>query len=205
MTVVQRIRLMVLFFLWWVACYVIVQKVTTHFPVAHPTLVLPGEPGIPFLPEWLFVYASLYAVLPLMYLSFSKRDEVLKIISAFGVCSIMHFVLFLLMPVHYVLRPEISLLNQGLIHKAVLLIYSIDEPLNNFPSMHVSFAFLMYFSFCAFRPKNSLAVLLFALFVSISTVLVKQHYILDVISAIVLSYVVYVIVLKQRSVVSSGT
>lgn len=183
----------------------IVQKVILLYPGAHPTLVLPGEENIPFLPSWLLIYTSLYAALPLLYLSFDRRDEVLRIIAAFGVCSVLHFVIFLLLPVRYVLRPELTLLDQSLIHQAVGLIYFIDEPLNNFPSMHVSFSFLMYFSYLEFRPANSRLVLLFALVVSLSTVLVKQHYILDVFSAAALSYLVYLTVIKRLSVLSSGT
>lgn len=204
MTVFQRLRLLILFFLWWITCYVIIQKVTVHFPFALPILTLPGEAGIPFYPEWLPIYTSLYAALPLFYLMFDRRNEVLKIIAAFGVCSTLHFMIFMLLPVRYVLRPDFPA-EQSIFHQAIALIYFIDEPLNTFPSMHVSFSFLMYFSVREFKPRHSTLLLLFAIIVSVSTVIVKQHYILDVIFAIALSYLVYLIAIRQEKKISLST
>lgn len=201
MTIFQRFRLLILFFAWWITCYTIIQKVTVHFPFQHPVLTLPGEADIPFFPEWLLIYTSLYAALPLLYLSFDRRDEVLKIIAAFGVCSALHFIIFMLLPVRYVLRPDFPA-GQSLFHQAVAFIYFIDEPLNNFPSMHVSFSFLMYFSFREFRPKHSLPLLIFAIVVSLSTLIVKQHYILDVIFAVALSYLVYLTSIRRKQMIS---
>lgn len=197
MTLFQRVRLLLVFSAWWLACYMTIQKVIVASPFNQAVLTLPGEASVPFVPEALLVYASLYLALPFLYLMFDKRHEVLSLISAFGVCSVLHFMVFIFLPVRYVLRPELALADSGFINQGIGFIYHVDEPLNNFPSMHVSFSFLMYFSFRAFRPQYQTFLLIFAVAVSLSTVLVKQHYILDVVSAMALSYVVYLLCLKS--------
>jgi membrane-associated phospholipid phosphatase len=63
-------------------------------------------------------------------------------------------------------------------------------PNNNFPSLHVSFAFLCYFCMRRYRPRLALPTLILAIAVSASTVLVKQHYVADVLGAIPVAWAV---------------
>jgi membrane-associated phospholipid phosphatase len=69
--------------------------------------------------------------------------------------------------------------------------YWLDLPYNCFPSLHVSNVFLV--SFFMQRFKKGMGWILFPLstLVAVSVVLVKQHYIADVVAGIFVGWFVY--------------
>ena len=84
----------------------------------------------------------------------------------------------------------------------VNFIYKIDTPiLNCFPSMHCIISFI--FIYVALLDKDlklgsKIFIILWALSVVLSTVFIKQHVFVDVVSAFIVSIVMYVIVKKIK-------
>jgi membrane-associated phospholipid phosphatase len=162
---------------------------TTQFLSAHTfdpiSLELPGEALIPFVPASLFIYISVYLIFPIAFLLLNKLEDFEKLALVFLITSLVHYAFFLLMPVHFTLRPDLEN-GQGVLASLIRLFYTFDQTTNCFPSMHVSFAFLSYYGMKKFRPEHAPIFLFMALAISLSTLLMKQHYLLDVVSAYLL-------------------
>ena len=84
-----------------------------------------------------------------------------------------------------VLRPEIT--GTDVFSKLVLYIYSKDKPNNCFPSLHTALSILSYLYWIRIFPRLKWLMATFILLIVVSTVTLKQHYIPDVISGIILA------------------
>ena len=113
----------------------------------------PFDEGIPFIPEFIWLYHTLVPVIVgTTIFSMHRRRVFLEITRQF------------------------------------------DAACNTFPSGHVTFSWIIYF--CArmsdnIKRTNKLIYiyLLWTILISISTLVLKQHYIFDVISGIILAYI----------------
>lgn len=196
MTYFSRFKIILVFGFWSLFIYKAIQVSISYFPVEYKTLLIPGEEKIPFVPQMFFFYMLVYILPPFIFIILKSKKQIYKAFLAFVICSGIHFLFFIFMPVKYTLRPELETF-QGYFSQMLSFIYKVDEPYNNFPSMHVSFAFLSYYTIKSFYKKYKMAFLLSAIFISASTVLVKQHYIVDVLAAILLASVINVAIIKR--------
>ncbi len=190
----KRLLVVVLFAFYFAITYKGIQFLTSLY-LTPTTLFLPGEASIPFIPWMMWIYITVYFIPPLVLLTPPNKGQVIKMVWIFLIASLIHYALFLVFPVHYTLRPPLSDYAGNWL---VNLIYSIDEPSNCFPSIHVSFVFLSYFFVQRYKPTLAWFVLILAILISISTVLVKQHYIVDVIAAIILATGLNEALIKRR-------
>ena len=88
--------------------------------------------------------------------------------------------MWLVYPVEYHLRPNLVVPTSWFM-RLVDGFYKFDNPpLNCFPSLHVTGAFLSYFVVKKFKPSLENFLFVLAILISISTLTFKQHYILDV-------------------------
>ncbi|MHB1653346.1 MAG: phosphatase PAP2 family protein [Desulfitobacteriaceae bacterium] len=70
-------------------------------------------------------------------------------------------------------------------------LYRTDNPYNSFPSIHVLICFILFFAYnrIALKPRRlTLVIQGLAVLISLSTLLIKQHTIADVVSGIVLAW-----------------
>lgn len=170
-------------YLLWLGLYLGTNGITAGRSVAQP--LLPGEASLPLL-AWTYpFYAVVYLeiVLPL-FLSRSRRAYVRTQIAC-SVASLAAFAVYLIAPMPYP-RPVHPLV--GFWEGLLAFEWSIDEPRCTFPSLHVAFAWLMYLGLRHEAPRWRPALLLLAISISISTVLVKQHFIVDVPSGMALAW-----------------
>src|SRR4030042_6143287 len=142
---------------------------------------------IPLIPAFIFPYISLYALLALSPWRFWKDD-----IGVFKLAAFIDLALSYLIYVFFQTKIERPVLTGSDISAAVLRwVYSIDKPFNAFPSLHTSLSAL-----CAllWRKAGSSIwpiILLWAMLIIASTVLVKQHYIVDVFGGVAVAIVSY--------------
>src|SRR5262249_40872373 len=113
-----------------------------------------------------------------------------KVVGSVALCVSLHFLIFLVFPVEYRLRPEVNA-DQGWAYLLVDFYYWLDLPFNCFPSLHVSNVFLV--SFFMQRFTKGMGWILFPLstLVAFSVVLVKQHYVADVVAGFFMGWFVY--------------
>jgi membrane-associated phospholipid phosphatase len=162
-------------------CYLSVAALTAQRPTHQ--LLLPGEARIPFAPEWGSVYVLAY-VFPLVPI-FTVRDgdRFARLMIAVGLTMLVAYSCFLAYPV-VVPRPPLEVHSVGSYLLAVQ--YRWDEPRNAFPSLHVAFCWLFWL---ASRERAAWSVPLLAVVaaISVSTVLVRQHNVMDVLGGLVLA------------------
>jgi len=172
------------------------KLVMSYLSLSEVSLLLPGEEQIPFMPMTIFIYIIQW-VLPIsVFMMITKKQRIMKILVAFLITILIHNMFFLIFPVEYSLRPVFSM--DSTIAVLVGYLYQMDAPINTFPSMHVSFVFLIYFIIKRYRPQFKWTFLFLAVAISISTVLVKQHYILDVGAGFILAYLVNYVWISRK-------
>ncbi len=142
------------------------------------------EKGIPFVPVFIFEYALVYISILIAYFCITDYEEWRDALSSFFVATTTCFVFFVLLPVEMIMRPELSAFS----HFPTLItqvFYYIDLPYNCFPSIHVTYSVLAALITRKKCPQIRYSTIAIALIVAISVLLVKQHYIADVVSGII--------------------
>ena len=121
----------------------------------------------------------------------------LALIICFAICG----VVFILVPTT-ITRPEIIIEN--FFDWATNFIYMADNPtrpINLFPSYHVLFSWYCYIGVRGqknIRLWYRIGAFLFATAISLSTQFVKQHYIIDLVSAILLAEAIFYLVSRYN-------
>jgi len=174
-------------YLVWMAFYFGVNALTAGRSDLQP--LLPGEHLIPLVAAAYPFYAVAYplVVLPL-FLSRTRRAY-LRTQLACALASLTAFAVYMAIPMPYP-RPA-NLTLDGFWGSLLAFEWSFDEPRNTFPSLHVAFGWLMYFGLREEAPRWRALLLFLAVAISISTVLVKQHFIADVGSGALLAWVAW--------------
>lgn len=145
---------------------------------------------IPFVIEFILVYSIWYPLviftLFLLYkYSPDKYKKTRKIVIASLIIAYMCFFVY---PTTIV-RPEVNSFND-LFSFMAYVSFKADNPVNCFPSCHCLLSFIMIYALYKEKAINKyLRVTLIVLFVMIiaSTLLVKQHVIVDVVGAFIVS------------------
>jgi membrane-associated phospholipid phosphatase len=179
----------------WLALYLGVNAVTEGRSVAQP--FLPFETRIPLVALAYPLYAAVYLEIVLPLFLARTRRAFLRTQLAIGLASLMAFAVFLVIPMAYP-RPVLSTTG-GSFEAMLALEWAVDQPRCTFPSLHVAIALLLYLGLRDEAPRWRLPLLLLALGVCVSTVLVKQHFIADVLAGVVLTLVAWRLTLPVMS------
>jgi membrane-associated phospholipid phosphatase len=166
----------------WLALYLGVNAGTAGRSVGQP--LLPGESAIPLVPAAYPFYASVYLEIILPVLLCRTRGAFVRTQTAIAAASLIAFAIFLAAPMAYP-RPVIAAPHglQLLLH----LEWAIDGPRCTFPSLHVATAVLLYLGLRHEAPRWRWPLLGLAVAIAISTVLVKQHFVVDVLGGVLLA------------------
>ena len=173
----------------WIIAFQIVGRYAATLNTYDPTTSIDGM--IPLLPDFVWFYALCY-IFPLLPLFVVKDYHRLNItILCIVLANISAFVVYLTYPVAFP-RPE---LGQSLADKILYIEYTIDfyPGANKLPSMHVSFAWFVYFAIRGqnMRKSGEAFVLFLTVMITLSTLFVKQHIILDVIAGILWAFLTW--------------
>lgn len=152
---------------------------------------------VPFVPAFVIPYVLWYALLIFtsVYCFLKEREVFRSFIGYVFVAYAGAAVVFLLYPTYIDFRPAIT--GQDLFSRLVGLIYALDTPTNVLPSLHVLLAVGIAFALCRTKlfskPLWKVLWWLIALSICASTVLIKQHSVLDILGAIPLCAIGYVL------------
>ncbi len=144
---------------------------------------------IPFYPFFILFYIAAYAQWGIHMVVMAREEDAafrrffLADLFSKGICMIC----FILIP-STMERPPVR--PDGLFSSIVYLIYSVDRPINLFPSIHCMLTWLdMRTALQTRRAPSFYAVFSvpFSLLVIISTVLVKQHVFIDTVVGILVA------------------
>lgn len=151
---------------------------------------------IPFISMFVYPYILWYITLFLVPYLFSKYDKFLyKVyVKTLFTCLIIAFIIYVFYPTTLI-RNEVIVKNISTF--LISIIYKVDTPaINCLPSAHCIVSFLhIYITLHIKKMNNKIKALIViqSILVILSTLFIKQHVILDVITAFILSLIIYLI------------
>ena len=157
------------------------------------TIITGIDRNIPFIKAFIIPYLLWYpyVFLVLMYLCMNDLNTYYKTIISIDiglvVCYVAYFFFQTTVP-----RPE--LYGNDLLIKLTELVYRFDKPFNCFPSIHVLTCYLVIKGINFQNNHNILSKFLvysISIIIILSTLFVKQHVIMDLISAIVIGELIF--------------
>ena len=139
--------------------------------------------SVPLQPFWIVIYAMIYpaALLPI----FVIKDPLIfrGVVKAYVAVEVVAIVIFLVIPVHMNLRPPIETLqDDSFLWWGMRLCYWADHPTCCFPSLHVATATVSALGCLRVDQTVGRWAVFVAFLISLSTMLVKQHFLYDVIA-----------------------
>jgi len=149
----------------------------------------PFDAHIPFVAQAIWPYLCVFplALSPLVF----ARDATLmrRIALAYAATIVVSLLCFALYPVSAGgLRPSVS--APSVSAAAVRLLYALDPPYNLCPSLHVSLAVLAAISASKARKRHAGLLFAAAGAIAVSTCLIKQHFLVDVLAGAALAVLI---------------
>ena len=175
--------------------YLLIQRVQGEF---HD-MSRPLDKKIPLIPQSVYIYAMWYPLLFFypIYLYSLSRAVWLVYLMAIGLNVIVSLVIYALYPTSFQ-RPEPP--DSMLSGKILRLLYVLNyKGLNCMPSMHCSQCFIILLSACfcgmsgVMPAVPAIGVGILAVMIVQSTVLTKQHVIMDMLAALPIGIVCYAV------------
>lgn len=164
------------------------------------SLVTDLDKAIPFSEVFIIPYMLWYPfiVLTLIYFCFYYKDVYYKTLSTLVLGMILCYGVYFFFQTT-VPRPE--LIGEDILTKVVRIVYNSDNPYNCFPSIHVLTSYAMIIGMRKSGSNNQKvknAISATAWIVILSTLLVKQHVILDVVFGVMFAKLAYKIIEKLK-------
>lgn len=157
------------------------------------SLVTDLDRSIPFIKAFIIPYLIWYPfiILTLIYLCIYYRETYYKAISTIIIGMLLSYLVYFLFQTTV---PRPILTENDSLTEVVKFVYKTDNPFNCFPSIHVLTSYAMIRgvrkSSCS-KLTIKLTIYLTAILIILSTEFVKQHVILDIFSAILLTDGIY--------------
>lgn len=154
---------------------------------------------IPLISFFVVFYIMSYvywAITPLIMSKESKKDFYNWAIATFFLYLIT-FIIYIIVPTT-IKRPVVE--NNNIFDYLVNLIYQSDSPerpTNLFPSMHCSLSVMCYLGVYRKKEINKgyrIGTLILTILICLSTQFIKQHYIVDLISGVIIPIIIFIIV-----------
>ncbi len=184
---------LLMFGIWAAGYFSISHIIEGHNASTLPKLDL--DDRIPFKPEFVFIYLSIYPLFLLPFF-FIRNAAFFRVFSwAYITVMVVCYATYLTYPVA-MLRPSFE--QTSFSTWALQKVYNTDKPLNCFPSMHVAMSLLASLTIMEVHRVRGVLALLLTLLIAVSTLFIKQHYILDVVAGMLLTLLVYSLYFRQR-------
>ncbi len=160
-------------------------------------LFFSAELSMPFIPWFYWFYISLYLLffLPPFFLDVPRlRILGKRIIMA----TIISGIIFILLPTGLGFE---RIAPEGFYGQLFDTLFSLDLPHNMTPSLHVVYSALILFAVIESSKNRSMQglALIWLVSISISTLLVHQHHLIDIIAALALVWLVSKILIKGKT------
>ena len=158
----------------------------TSMRSARLHLFVPAELAIPFVPQFIWAYLSMFVLffLPLHFIPTGRMPFLGRQLI---VGTLLSAALFLLLPAE--LGFVRSMPANPLYASLFAGVFGVDQPHNLVPSLHVIYSSAIGLACADFaRSISRVAILLWLAVIVASTVLVHQHHLLDVAAALAIVY-----------------
>lgn len=186
---------MIIYMLWW---SLLEDKVTSGYRVIHMSI----DDHIPFCEIFIVPYLMWFAYVSITVIILFFKDETKKdyyrCLAFLFTGMTLFLIISTIMPNGHQLRPTV-MPRDNIFTRMISALWRTDTPTNLWPSIHVYNSLGAYFAIKKSQVfKNHALIrissLLLTVSIILSTVLIKQHSMFDVLTAFALSTVMYVIV-----------
>ena len=162
----------------------------------HPSFFWSWERELPFVPALVLPYVSSDIVFVIAFLVAPARSDIQRLALRSGLAVVVSATFFLAMPLQFsFVRPAVD--GWPSVFFGLL---SLDQPYNQFPSLHISLGFLAWHVIGGRLNGVAYALTtLWFLLIAASTLLVFQHHAIDVIGGAAVVVVVFWLVPACRS------
>lgn len=185
-----------IYFILFLLQITLVYKLIQWNFVSGQTFKLALDDKIPFVALFVVPYILYLAVLIGIFVLATKDKRLfLATAKTFFWAALVCNLFFILLPT---MVNRISILPANIFDKLVIFIYSIDTAKNSFPSEHVTFTVLANLCLIQISRVISWFLLPLTCLIVISTVLIKQHYLPDIIGGLALAWLVYHYIFKKH-------
>jgi len=176
---------------------VILIVLLLYFPINRMVhdgvqLLLPIDRLIPLFPPAIVPYLlgdALFIGVPIWAAIRAKpRDFEAYTISILLATAVSYFV-YLVFPT-FVTRPEIT--SSDAFSRALMILYRTDKAYNAAPSGHALYTVLSFLYLERWKPNYRPIWIAAAVLILLSTLLTRQHYVLDLVSGIALAILAYI-------------
>ena len=160
-----------------------VNAYSANYTVA-PSLYLPWERQIPFVPSLIVPYMSIDLIFVLCFFLCRNHYELISLSWRIGFAVVVSALCFLLFPMKFGFeRPVVDGAFSFL-----FFVHSVDLPYNQCPSLHISIAMILWDVLrrrLQGRPLQNILVTVWFVLIAASTVLVFQHHVIDVAGGVI--------------------
>jgi membrane-associated phospholipid phosphatase len=186
--IVPAVTLMVL-----VPIYLVIPLATRGRTLHLPEMTL--DRMVPVQPAWAVVYLS-YFVFPVLTLLVVRQEELFRrTLLAWLAVWLTGYACFFIYPT--ILPRPAGEWGTGFFAWFLRGVWDADAPRNCCPSLHVASPFVATLAIWRVHRGTGLAVGAWAALIALSTLFTKQHYVVDVISGILLAFVAGAVFLRN--------
>lgn len=164
--------------------------VVDGFGLQRYSAAIPLDYKIPFVSEWIIIYFGCYISWAVFYIISCRESKkaCFDFVTAEVIAKMISLVIFIIYPTEMLERGGFEqTLGNGFFDQVTAFMFNCDRPINLFPSIHC-LASWIGFRGVAMCKKVPLWVKWFAFILAIlvflSTLFVKQHYIIDIFGGI---------------------
>lgn len=161
----------------YVAGYVAINHLATPDPAQAARLDGDLDAAIPLVPAFVIPYFSMFLLTILPVFMLPDYEHLRMAAVAYWFSMIVGFTIFVLFPVTFPRQDMIG--RTGPCAALLELLYAIDRPLNCFPSLHVTLAFLGAWFTAQIRPRWRAALIAWSALIAASILFTRQHSLAD--------------------------
>lgn len=168
----------------FVLCYLVPNQID-WLPTTPVSLVFVDQ-FIRLRPEWIWFYLITYPYVVLIYFLILKGKNAKTFVNSFVLASLVGSMVFLFYPTIiirdlYTINPDDNL-SSWMLHYFRM----IDKPKNCIPSFHIALTFITCACLYMQDKTKGFVGIILGFLIAYSTMAVKQHYFLDVVSGLLL-------------------
>lgn len=163
----------------------VIQSIPASFTQSDCVL----DQFVPFMPEAIIIYISFFITLPIVT-AVLPEPHFQATLKAYLLASLVAFLIFIVYPTQHSQQP-LDMIDKKWIAAIFQCIYSIDRASNCLPSLHVTLSVIAALGISNGCPQWKIHGGFFASCIIMSTILTKQHHIIDLLAGIVLAVLVW--------------
>lgn len=159
---------------------------------------------IPFAPAFIILYCAWYFYIGATSIFFwiKSKEDLRKTLLSINICMVVALLVYFIYPNYITIRP--STYGSDIFSQAVKFLQNGDSPASVCPSLHVAVCVSLFTSIkesVCFKSNSKVKIvaLILTIIISISTLFIKQHSVIDVFFGALLGIGSYLFVYKRKA------